>query len=334
MPRRKAQAPQQALGRVEDRHLAAATDSDDAGAAGLQGEWHMGSGKDDSEVEVARRPAKRRKRLQRRRQGGGGEISEQRSVAIELAPAADQPWRFAELPVAWQAAAGTSQQAADELPLEEGQLALMQDPPGGDSLAVRCESGGAWHTTVTAPSEASAEALLLLLKSGHLSCSLGATPSSKGASAGTVHLCLTDKATADAAGHPEEQQQRLWHRQLLAVLRWLLPQLDPEKELEQLEQLQQQPASDHPEGGQQWQQQGGLAAELLSSPLCSPRKAGGSAGAGRFGTPLSPSAAGAPVAFDAAELYAAVKPSGREPELPAGATSATLLPTLRRYQVI
>lgn len=39
------------------------------------------------------------------------------------------------------------------------------------------------------------------------------------------------------------------------------------------------------------------------------------------------------MAFDAAELYAAVKPTGKEPELPAGATSATLLPTLRRYQV-
>lgn len=61
-----------------------------------------------------------------------------------------------------------------------------------------------------------------------------------------------------------------------------------------------------------------------------PRGGGGSSCAAGGGSAAA--AAAAASAFDAAELYAAVKPSGREPELPAGATSATLLPTLRRYQ--
>ena len=172
------------------------------------------------------------------------------------------------------------------------------------------------------PSAEAAEALLALLRSGHLGLSLLPGPAAAKAEdgaedaagpsalpgAGSVPLgvCLLEQALEDAACEPEDAQQRLWQRQLLAVLRWLAPGrgLDPE-----------QPQS----------------SDFLAGVLCSPRRAR-AAEAGP-GSPRSPRAAGAAAAaasFDAAELYAAVKPAGDEAELQA--ETPELLPTLRRYQ--
>ncbi len=352
MPRRKASAPQRDQGRFEDRFLAGGTEAaaEEEAAGQLWEEWQAGGSEAESEEVARRRPAKRRRKLQKRGRGAAAAAEEDGgglSVVVAAAAPDEQHWRFAELPLQWQAVAGPSHQQAAADMLEEGQLLLsLEEPPfcsdgmdsthssGGSSgsIAVRCQVSGAWQGSVAAPDAAAAEALLLLLRSGHLSCSLVGPPGApNGGTKCTLALSLTDKATGEPAEHPEEQQQRLWHRQLLAVVRWLLPHLDPEAELEQqvqrAQQAQQGSAADR-------------AAELLSSPLCSPRKAGGDpAGAALWpASPRSPgggsaaAAAAAASAFDAAELYAAVKPSGREPELPAGATSATLLPTLRRYQ--
>lgn len=318
MGRRKGPAPQQGLGRVEDRWAADAATEAAADLEQQQHEpWLAGSSPEGSEDEAARRPTKRRKRLQRGRQAGAGD--ERHAAVVDVASEAQQPWRFAELPLAWQAAAGPSRAAASDPPLEEGQLMLSREP-GSCSVGVRSESGGAWLASIAAPSEAAAEALVSLLKSGHLSAGLGGSPASGGGGGSdgggsSLRLSLTDKAAAEGAQHPEEQQQRLWHRHLLALLRWLLPRLDPELDGAPLQAKEQQ----------QQQQQAGSSqpASPLASPLQSPRKAGAAA------TPLSP---GSAPAFDASELYAAVKPTGLEPELPAGATHATLLPTLRRYQ--
>ena len=319
MPRRKAAAPQHAPGKLEHRGtlLAAGGDSDEDGLE--RDVRQAGEDSEESEgQETRRRPAKRRRKQQRGR--GVSPASQQApalSVAIGAVPASQQPWRFAALPIAWQAVAGSSRQhqQGDAPQLEEGQVALRLELPGSAaeaegqaSIEVRCESSGSWHSTAAAPSHAAAEAMLQLLKSGHLSAGLDPAPGSHGG--GALQLSLTDRAVAEAAQDPEEQQQRVWHRHLLALLRWLLPHLDPERELEQLQQ----------------------AAELLASPLCSPRKAP-LGGAAAPASPLSPAAAAAPAStFDASELYAAVKPTGAEPELPAATTAATLLPTLRRYQ--
>ena len=345
MPRRKAAAPQRDQGRFEDRFLAGDGDAgEDEAAAQLWDPWQAGGSQEESE-EDTRRPAKRRRKLHKRGRGAAAAAAAQDdaglSVVVAAAAPGEQRWRFAELPVVWWEAAGPSRQQREAEMLEEGQLLFTLEQPqfdndctaGGSascSISVQCQSSGAWQgSTAAAADAAAAEALLLLLRSGHLSCSLTGQPgAASGGSGSALAISLTDKAAGDTAEHPEEQQQRLWHRQLLAVMRWLLPHLDPEEELDQLQAQQAQQT-----------QQGSAAdrsAELLSSPLCSPRKGADPSAATWPGSPRSPlggiAAAAAAAAFDAAELYAAVKPSGREPELPAGATSATLLPTLRRYQ--
>lgn len=125
--------------------------------------------------------------------------------------------------------------------------------------------------------------------------------------------------------HPHPLQ-RLWHRNVLQLLLgWLAPHLDPERELEHQAAAA---AGGAAAGGAPASAAAAAASELLGSPLCSPR----AATQPRSPT-FSPGGPGGPAAFDAAELYAAVKPTGREPELPAGTTSSLLLPTLRRYQV-
>lgn len=342
MPRRKAAAPQRDQGRFEDRFLVGDGDAgEDEATAQLWDPWQAGGSQEESE-EDTRRPAKRRRKLHKRGRGAAAAAAAQDDAGLSVVVAAEAPgeqrWRFAELPVVWWEAAGPPRQQREAEVLEEGQLLFTLEQPqldsdctaGGSascSISVQCQSSGAWQGSAAAAADAAAaEALLLLLRSGHLSCSLTGQPgASRGGSGGALALSLTDKAAGDIAEHPEEQQQRLWHRQLLAVMRWLLPHLDPEEELDQqqAQQAQQGSAADR-------------SAELLSSPLCSPRKGADPPAATWPGSPRSPlagsAAAAAAAAFDAAELYAAVKPSGREPELPAGATSATLLPTLRRYQ--
>lgn len=333
---KRKRAPKRDVPRPEERNFLAPPEHDEGGGGdggGGEGvDWAAGEAgledSDDSEG-YAWRPVKRGHRHRRRRRVLGGEEDGPLTVAVQAAPPAEQRWRFAELAVEWREAGSSSSQ--QRLELEDGQLRLCLPPDGGDVRVHYQASGGALWLGATAAPPAEGEALLLLLKSGHLSCSVPALPSgASGSASGRLHLSLTDKAAADAAEHAEEQQQRQWHRQLLAVLRWLLPQLDPEQELE-LQSPQKQ-------------------AELLASPLCSPRAAAGAAAAG-FGNPAaaagtaaaglasprSPGAAaggvpGAAAGFDVSELYAAVKPTGREPELPACATAAYLLPTLRRYQ--
>ena len=364
MGRRKAPAPpQRNLGRYEERFLAAgggeaAAEEAEAEAA-EQDQWALwqpGASDEDSDGgEAARRPAKRRRGQQGRgrrrrhhlRVAGSDEEEEEEEeeeaddssvrVAIQLAPREEQQWCFAELACEWQEAASGSQHVADRqlqgggAPGDQLTLTLRQpgewasdSPAATASIEVQClgassgSGSSTWQGRIATASWDAAESLLLLLRSGHLSCSMGVPPGSASASSGCLHLSLTSKAAGDSAGDPLEQSQRQWHRQALLVLRWLLPLVDPELELEQQQALH--------------------GSDLLSSPLCSLRKAAASRGDGGSAagpaSPRSPTAAAAAAApqFDASELYAAVKPTGQEPQLPAGATSASLLPTLRTYQ--
>ena len=342
MGRRKAQ-PQRGLGRIEDRSGLLAGGggggSEDEAAAAADA-WRLAGvadSSDDEEDFLAQRAAKRR-RMQRRRgaAAAGSDADAAPGVAVALQSAAELSWRFADLPVSWQpAASGSGRMADGDGAGGSGSLQLALQPDG--SLEAGLTVGAAaWHGSLAPPGKEAATGLLSLLRSGHLSCGVAAAAKStgRGSSGGSgaapgpllsLSLSLSDRAAAEAAEHPEDQQQRQWHRSLLSLmLGWLVPDLDPERELEVA-------AAAAVAAGAA----AATAAELLSSPLCSPR-----AGAAQQpASPLSPTAGGGggtggggPPAFDASELYAAVKPTGHEAELPAGTTDATLLPTLRRYQ--
>ncbi len=123
-------------------------------------------------------------------------------------------------------------------------------------------------------------------------------------------LALGTQALEDVCeANPADQTQRRWQRQLLCVLRWALPagSLDPD-------------ADGAGEREMVREGEGLLSPPIPSSPRPLPTH------------PRSPAAAEqqAAVALDAAELYAAVKPSGREAEL--AVPTPELRPELRCYQ--
>lgn len=333
MGKRKSK-PQARMGRPEDRDDFLAEACADSGggwgaAADVLGQALARQPSDDEEEQPQRR-VKRRRRVQLA-------LVQDASHHVIVSAAEDQRWRFAEVAVwGWREAASISA-APEQHILEDGQLLFVTDDgeteedsdpdrqPSSNSsrcIGVRYQSPGGcgqWQGSLSAPGWEEADSLLELLESKHLSCAVSVRPPGDSGDC-SLRLGLTDKAAADAAEDPEEHQQRQWHLGLLTLLRWLRPELDPNRELELGQPLLR--------GGS------AAAAELLSSPLCSPR-------AGAAASPLhsqaqqpgSPAAGAAGGGFDAAELYSAVKPSGSEPELPAGATAGFLLPTLRRYQV-
>lgn len=118
---------------------------------------------------------------------------------------------------------------------------------------------------------------------------------------------------------PEDQVQRLWHKQLQAVFDWVLPEFSADSMTDHShdDALPQQLASDQTP----LQQCAACAPELAavhstSDPPTSMSKKQDDLLDGE--------------GFDAAELYTAVKPSGSEPQLPQD--NPQLRPTLRPYQ--
>jgi hypothetical protein len=119
----------------------------------------------------------------------------------------------------------------------------------------------------------------------------------------------------------EDQVQRQWHKQLQAVFAWLLPEHAIEahtpqhlpslqgKDMQQQQQQQQELSSS--------QQQPAANSSTLHASVSKASEADDNSGGETGG-------------FDVAELYAAVKPEGSEPEL--AGDNPKLRPTLRPYQ--
>jgi hypothetical protein len=123
----------------------------------------------------------------------------------------------------------------------------------------------------------------------------------------TLRLGLGQPVFKEQPAFAEDYRRKLWQERLLGLARWLLPHW--------------------PAGGGGADGGAGAGGESLGGGQQAAAEAGAAAAAAAREEP--PEAAEAP-AFDAAELYAAVKPSGREPELRAAPPS--LRPSLRPYQ--
>jgi hypothetical protein len=335
MGKRKPKAPQANLGRIEDRAFlapptssAAAAAADAADAQNDQQEppaWQP-----EAELEESEDSEPEAKHPSKRRRGNGQQLRKagqrRRPEVVRDAESDDEddgwvvlpgtatprglPWQFAELAIECQEAAAPSDY---EQGVDQYKQLWLQWQPGSGSIGVRLQAspGNFWQGSVDAPGEAEAEALYTLLLTYGVTCAVARLPSREDRSS-NLRLSLRHLAEEQLTADAEERRETRCGRFLSAVLRWLVPGFDPEQDLSWALPDQQ--------------------AMLLASPLCSPR-AGASAAAPT--SPRSPGpAAGNPAGqpFDASELYAAVKPTGREPQLPAGTTSAFLLPTLRAYQ--
>lgn len=236
-----------------------------------------------------------------------------------LADAVQPSWAFAHL--CFFHTLDESELAADA---PETQLNNFFGAVSGASVTFTPTDQPGCHLQATAPSEEAADAFIHLLRNNYLvlgpfsSAPPSSQPyvqceaSSSQSSSFWTTVGLAERALADNAAYPDDKKRRLMNAQLLAVLRWLLPDagLDPDAEDLPL---------DAPE-------------DIANSPLCSPKKAGNEGHAAHL--PGSPTArntdAGHAVTFDAAELYRAVKPSGQEAQLQRALPH--LKPTLRSYQ--
>jgi E3 ubiquitin-protein ligase SHPRH len=308
--RRKGRAAHN-LGRVEDRFLA------DPGSAAEPAPEPAASSEEEEE-EDSESDGERARRFNRseaeniRRWYAAGEAT------VTVGSPAQQRHRFAELPVVWQEVTSSPIEADSVLHvLKGGELRLKGQTDGQEATHSReasqtsavnldvwyraADGGSLWHAVVSTPSQAAAEGLITLLQ-GFCKASCGmdepagaAGPRGKRKRGVSSSLNITLGLLADrwhCAGHPEDQKQTKYNQSLLAVTAgWLLPWLDPERQLE-------------------------------------PNIAAAGASDGAVPGASSDEAEG----FDASEIYAAVKPTGGEPELPAGAAASLLLPTLRRYQ--
>ena len=309
MARRKQAAPKAHLGRIEDREeggeavAPTAHDNDNEALLEAEEEW-------EAEQEAREGASRRRKRHRRAVAPAAAAAS---GTPVAVGPTA-KPWCFG---VVQLDATGTAQATADAETVHVEVAASDADGTGEEEIQLRLQ-GASWQGSASV-SAAAADALQRLLRSKHVVAGLEASGGQP------IGLCLSlgERALGDAAGWAEDPQLRAWQRQLLALLQWLQPSLDPEQEIEV-----------------QGRVQGTAADELLASPLCSPHKGGAGPGSPTLAasaTPGSPCglAAGAqqvPASFDAAEVYAAVRPSGREPELDEAAVGSALLPQLRHYQ--
>ena len=116
----------------------------------------------------------------------------------------------------------------------------------------------------------------------------------------------------------EDQTQRLWHKHLQAVFAWLLPEHSTESQVDV--------------------SHGNALVQLHMTQALLQRQASCTPDSAAINSTSPPSASMSVAAddllegegFDAAELYAAVKPSGNEPQLPQD--NPKLRPTLRPYQ--
>lgn len=123
---------------------------------------------------------------------------------------------------------------------------------------------------------------------------------------------LTNYSVIDA----EDQVQRQWHKQLQVVFAWLLPEHAVEAHIPD--------TLDVPSAQQNSQQQGPPISQHQAAENSNIACQSVTVEAASDGKLLTDSG------FGAAELYAAVKPQGNEPELPGN--NARLRPTLRPYQ--
>ena len=129
----------------------------------------------------------------------------------------------------------------------------------------------------------------------------------------------------------EDQVQRKWHKQLLSVFSWLLPQHGAEGHVPQAAQ----PPSALPNNTSSAHHNCNMYGHNAVKPddaIPGPADASISVKQDSDALVHQADSAGneSPAAFDAAELYAAVKPQGNEPEL--SCSSTKLRPTLRPYQ--
>lgn len=204
-------------GRPEERHLVADGEAEAEQAATAE-DWRLAALSSEEEdewlQERLQRPTKRRKK-----QRQPPDEAAERAATVAVRPASELAWRFAAAPLAWQAAPGIDLAAPAELTLTlapgscDIRLALTGSV-AADAASSSCGTGGTCQGTLAAPTAEAAEALVSLLRSGHLWCGLHGVPAPKnghsGASGGpaaALHLSLGDKALAEAAEHPEEQQQ-------------------------------------------------------------------------------------------------------------------------------
>lgn len=130
----------------------------------------------------------------------------------------------------------------------------------------------------------------------------------------------------------EDQVQRKWHKQLLSVLSWLLPEHRADGHVPQATQ-QPSASSNNTSSAHHKHDISGHSAVKPDDTMPGPADASISIKQDSDALVHQADSAGnaePPAAFDAAELYAAVKPQGTEPEL--SRSSTKLRPTLRPYQ--
>ena len=143
----------------------------------------------------------------------------------------------------------------------------------------------------------------------------------------TTGITLTNNKYAGA----EDQVQRKWHKQLQSVLLWLLPEHSADQHMPHSSELsgisadtqphtcQHNPVLRHPpmKPGDVVPDSAAASNSMQQNRLSSSHQQGTAGNAQAIG-------------FDVAELYAAVKPQGNEPEL--SANNPKLRPKLRPYQ--
>lgn len=197
-----------------------------------------------------------------------------------------------------------------------------------------------WRMRSVSPSEHEAVALQKLLQCGYVTIGPIAffppltmnTGTASGLMKMSVALALADKSFESSAKYAEDQSRRAFNAHLLTLLRWLRPDagLDPGDESDGPVSPSSDPvcvASGIDDSKRQGHDHSGVELNINSSyhEYRGDHRAhcAHSNQLNKGGQPSIPP-------FDAAELYRAVKPTGKEPEL---AMNLPLLkPTLRKYQ--
>ncbi|GAB4820920.1 hypothetical protein N2152v2_007966 [Parachlorella kessleri] len=260
-------------------------------------------------------------RLWRERHGaeGGQEREEEFQQRVRLSMEANGPQGAAQgtldLP------SGEVVSALLEL-LRRGLLAAsLAAGPSAPPQAQQAQQGRQMAPETAAAPAATAEAGNL--EAGQGSIQDDNTTAPQPVSSCSLQLWLTERAFEECEVLWPGQTPRRRSCQLIKtlLLGWLWPELDPEHE----------GAAAASPGKTQQAQHGGATGDagLFSPPLGSPPLSPRSPMSQR-GAPFSPGRGHGAGAFDAAEVYQAVKPTGREPEL--AQPTPELLPTLRRYQ--
>ncbi|KAK9810177.1 hypothetical protein WJX72_006177 [[Myrmecia] bisecta] len=172
------------------------------------------------------------------------------------------------------------------------------------------------EAVVSTPDKQTAQAFVWLCNKHKLTVQLG-TGSAPASRLMHITAALTKAAFGEGLAGPEATVQRAWFEHLLLVLAWLMPEQSAEAH---------KPAGLVMPGSTRR-----LSSTSAAGPGCprSPRSPN-SPRTSQDGGAEDDVVEGEGVGFDAAELYAAVKPTGREAQLVG--QPAALKPTLRPYQ--